>query len=546
MLRLCVAALCCAVSLAAESRIPFENDVKPSRTGWQPSLSFAISSTQPTIELSFAVKQTNTSSLFEALERVSDPSSRQYGQHLTQAEVHAMVAPSQPSVEAVKSFITSHGAVPRCLTPNCDFVGTVVTIETANQMLDARYQKYMNSAAGITRHATDSYSLPASVAAHVDFVSPTVRLPTVMTVQPAPSGAARRLLGGGSGNTPTSLRKLYSIGDVEGTGATKQAATGFDKQYWKATDLQKFYTQYYKVAAGRTIQVVGDQMGSVAGGEASLDVDYISSIGGNVTTEFWSFDGTAPGAPQNEPFLKWIQLVSSTSDKDVPHVFSTSYGEAEASVSAAYADRINIEFVKAGTRGISLMFASGDDGVGSVCTDGKFDAKFPAGSPYVTAVGGTEGSPEATAGLSSGGFSYRYAQPSWQAAAVKEYLSTASGVPAASKFNSSGRGFPDVSAQAVDFVIVNNGFSQPVSGTSAACPTFSAVIGLLNDLRAQNGKSPLGFLNPWIYKNMKAFNQVSTGSNPGCSTQGFPAAKGWDPATGVGTPNYAEMAKAMP
>ena len=112
-------------------------------------------------------------------------------------------------------------------------------------------------------------------------------------------------------------------------------------------------TQYYSV-----FEWTGDAMGSNAGVEASLDVDYISSVGGNVTTEFWSFDGTAPDNPQNEPFLKWIQLVSNTSDDDVPHVFSTSYGEDEASVSTNYADRINVEFAKAGARGISLMFAS--------------------------------------------------------------------------------------------------------------------------------------------------------------------------------------------
>jgi tripeptidyl-peptidase I len=55
------------------------------------------------------------------------------------------------------------------------------------------------------------------------------------------------------------------------------------------------------------------------------------------------------------------------------------------------------------------------------------------------------------------------------------------------------------------------------------------VIGLLNDLRLSSGKTPLGFLNPWIYKSRAAFNDVTTGSNPGCGTQGFQAAAGWDP-----------------
>lgn len=76
------------------------------------------------------------------------------------------------------------------------------------------------------------------------------------------------------------------------------------------------------------------------------------------------------------------------------------------SVSYQYASRINAEFQKAGARGISLLFSSGDGGVSGgqsqQCT--KFVPTFPAGSPYVTAVGGSTGSgPETAAGLSSGG-----------------------------------------------------------------------------------------------------------------------------------------------
>jgi len=538
-----------ATAIHNARRIPFETDVKAARPpSWQPVMSFAITAQQPTIELSFAVKQQNTSALFDLHAAVSDPASSQYGHHLSNAAVASLVAPASESIDAVKLFISNHSAEWRCATPNCDFISCVVPISAANTMLSAEYKEYLHES-GVKARVTNQYSLPDYLAPHVDFVAPATRLPVIRSAVQRDSASDRHLLGGAGGNTPSSLRTLYSIGSVEGTGATKQAATGFLGQYFKPTDLEQFYSKYYKVASGRTITAKGDAMGSSAGVEASLDVDYISSVGGNVTTEFWSFDGHAPTNPQNEPFLKWMQLVSNTSDADVPHVFSTSYGEDENSVSEDYANRINVEFAKAGVRGISLMFASGDDGVGSDCKDGSFDSKWPAASPYVTAVGGTapgSSSGETTAGLSSGGFSNRYKQPEWQAQAVHEYLQSA-GLPASTKYNASGRGFPDVSAQAVNFVVVNNGFVEPgVAGTSAACPTFSAVVGLLNDFRVSSGKPTLGFLNPWIYTNMAAFNDVTTGSNPGCSTEGFPAAKGWDPATGVGTPNYAKMAKALP
>jgi len=278
-----------------------------------------------------------------------------------------------------------------------------------------------------------------------------------------------------------------------------------------------------------------------------LDAEYITALGANVSSEFWGFKGRAPDNPQNEPFLKWLAAVSNTSDDTVPKLFSTSYGEDESSVSTAYADRINTEFMKAGARGISLLFASGDSGAN--CKGDKFEPNWPAASPYVTAVGGTSGhSPEQAVGLSSGGFSNRYGVPSWQKAAVATYLANPK-KPDSKLFNATGRGFPDISAQAVNFIVVSNLIPNPgVAGTSCASPTAAGVMGLLNDLRIASGKSSLGFLNPFLYGTAaSALNDITSGSNQGCGFEdaGFSAVKGWDPVTGLGTPNYAALAKAV-
>jgi tripeptidyl-peptidase-1 len=61
----------------------------------------------------------------------------------------------------------------------------------------------------------------------------------------------------------------------------------------------------------------------------------------------------------------------------------------------------------------------------------------------------------------------------------------------------------------------------------------------------QAGKSPLGFLNPWLYSTAaSALNDITSGSNPGCNTNGFPAKAGWDPVTGLGTPNFTKLKAA--
>ena len=55
----------------------------------------------------------------------------------------------------------------------------------------------------------------------------------------------------------------------------------------------------------------------------------------------------------------------------------------------------------------------------------------------------------------------------------------------------------------------------------------------------------MGFLNPWIYQNADAFNDVTQGTNTGGGKYGFTAVAGWDPATGVGTPNFTAMVAKM-
>jgi len=352
------------------------------------------------------------------------------------------------------------------------------------------------------------------------------------------------------GTTPSSLRKLYSVDNVEGTSTkNRQAVTAFLEQYYKPTDLAYFYRKYYPKAKGRKVQKVIGPNKRFAGIEASLDIEYITALGANVPTQFWSFKGRAPDNPENEPFLDFLYLVANTSDADVPYVISTSYGEDEKSVSMSYATRINAEFQKAGVRGISIMFASGDSGVGGTggsCT--RFVPQWPSGSPWVTAVGGTSHfGTEQCAGLSSGGFSDRWPRPDYQKEAVSKFLSTSKNLPDSSRYNSTGRGFPDVSALAVGFTVINDGMTLPgVAGTSCSSPTFSGIVGLLNDLRFQNGKSTLGFLNPFIYQSgYSAMNDVTAGDNPGCGTRGFTAMEGWDPCSGYGTPNYEKLAKAV-
>lgn len=508
------------------------------------------------LELTFAVKQSGLKELHDALMRVSTPSSPDYGQHLSNEEVQKITAPAPHHVEVVKSFLHAHGVKPRAATPNQDFIVASVSVGVAEEMLSTKYVRLQHSSGAEITRAPSGYSLPAVVAAAVDFVGPTVHIPGVHHPRATESLQGTFNESGLGFNGPKNLRSLYSIGTAEGkASANKMAVTAFLEQGYGTGALHRFWTMFCRgITCGKgEPKLVGDATGGSPGTESMLDIETITGVAGNVEAEFWGFSGRSPDNKQNEPFLKWLSQLSSTSDEDVPKIFSTSYGEDEGSWSYTASQRLNVEFQKAGARGISLLYAAGDEGAN--CKDGKFVPEGPGSSPYVTAVGGTapdsswpKAGPdsETAIGLSSGGFSEYWPMPEYQKKSVQAYLQQAGLPPTSRGYNISGRAYPDISAQATNF-FVWTGFPMPgVSGTSCASPTAAGVFALLNDIRMQNGKSSLGFLNPFIYENQEAFNDITTGSSSGgfCGT-GWPAKQGWDAVTGVGTPNYSKLAKAV-
>jgi len=506
------------------------------------------------IELTFAVKQQNVAKLQEELLAVSTPTSPRYGQHLTNEEVHNLVAPLASDIEAVMTHLENHGVKGRKATPNGDMIAATVPVSMAETLLATRYHLLQHQESNHTVHrALTGYRLPESVGASVDFVSPTVHVPGA---QPVPTIKAEQSYQ----NVPKTLRELYSMEDPTGAEVVgsadknKMAVTAFLKQYYDQSDLQQYWSSYCSgITCGDGIpKLVGDATTGRAGVESMLDIEAITGMVGGVEAEFWGFSGVSPDNSENEPFMKWLSTVASTSDAEVPLIFSTSYGEDENSWSVSAAQRLNTEFMKTGARGISLLYASGDEGAN--CVGGVYVPETPSSSPWVTAVGGTgptSGYPspgsETAIGLSSGGFSSYFAMPDYQKDVVAEYLQQ-SGLPSTStyKVNVSGRAYPDIAAQAEDFCVTP--FGCGIAGTSCATPTASGIIGALNDARLAAGKSPLGFLNPLLYSlaGTESYQDITTGSNYGCSgASGWPATKGWDAVTGLGTLNYKNMVKAV-
>lgn len=546
---LLVVALC----TVASARVVFEAREAAPRQ-WERHQEKVEAGTTLMLSVFLKIPETSASRLAAEMLDRADPASSLYGQWLSNDEVHDMVRPAPGAIEAVEEFLVEHGAASvEWGSPNGDILKARVSVAQAEKMLDAEFFRFSRRGSDVSLVRCLKYSLPEDVAKHVALVGPTTRFPTPQAPKVLPKAP-----GATYSNDPTNLRALYNVNDVYGGAAgsaNRQAVTAFLAQYFSQSDLDRFWAHEFPEGSAVNLTFVGDATTGVpAGVESMLDIEYMPSLGALIDTGFWGFSGSSPNNDEDEPFLTWLQTVDNTSDAEVPLVFSTSYGEDESwEVPTDYSDRINTEFVKCGARGISLLFASGDSGAAGDeggCVDDQFVPMWPAGSPYVTAVGGTQlgALPEEAWPYSSGGFSNVFETPSWQSNFTSLFVTTtgpASGsMPDSSLFNASGRGFPDISAQAVNFPVwVDHTELPTVGGTSCASPTSGGVFGLLNDARIAAGKSSLGFLNPMLYANPDALNDCTSGLQNGCSAtvKGFPAVDGWDAVTGLGSPDYTAL-----
>ncbi|KAI0356281.1 family S53 protease [Trametes cingulata] len=519
------------------------------------------------LDLRVALVQGDMAGLEKALMDVSDPASPLRGQFLTKEEVEAFVAPKPETVAAVTAWLKENDIEATKASPAGDWLSFSIPVSKANALLNTEFAVFNHTPTGSTHVRTLAYSIPADLQGHLDFVHPTTVFaqpfagrvfdfvpsradkpePAVnLTSDAVPASCATTI-------TPACLQALYGI---PATLATVKSNTlgvsGFIEQFANQQDLRTFLQRFRPDLPSTTTFTTqtldggsNPQQLSQAGIEADLDTQYTLGVASGVPTVFISV-----GERNRDGVNGFLDIINTLiSESNAPQVLSTSYGFDEPDLPTNLATNLCNAYMQLGARGTSILFSSGDGGVSGSqsqsCT--TFIPTFPSGCPFVTSVGATTGiGPETAADFSGGGFSNIFARPSFQSAAVTTFLN-AIGNQNAGKFNSAGRGFPDISAQGLNVEIVFQGQFGTVAGTSCSCPITASTIALLNDELAAQGKPSLGFLNPFLYSaaGTAALTDVTSGSNPGCNTNGFTARAGWDPVTGLGTPNFAKLRTAV-
>ncbi|KAI0059675.1 tripeptidyl peptidase A [Artomyces pyxidatus] len=548
------------------------------------------------IPLRIALPQANFSALEEHLYAVSDPAHKRYGAHLSKAEVEALVAPHPDSVSAVDTWLSEHGIPNSACTrsPAGDWVSVRVPVALAESMLNTTFYKWKHVEDDVELVRTTKYSLPEHLHAHIELVQPTTLFgrkkgqPAMVRSVGAPQTRAHALRSRGTitvtrsdGSTLTvdascnvtvtiaCLRQLLNIGDyrASGTNGNRIAVAGYLEEYANYEDQQIFYKDQLPEAVNSSFTYTlvnggrNDQNFSSDTYQDNTNMQTVLGLVFPATGTYYSTGGRGPWIEDSDtdadtvpPYGAWLDFVLA--QETLPQTIMTAYQSDEQTIPESYAKRVCAGFAQLGARGISLLVMSGNGGVGDAnpdprtqrcwTNDGRhkkrFLPAFPASCPFVTTVGATMHIPEVPTDVSGGGFSEYWSRPSYQDDVVSEYLTRQLRGTYAGLYNPNGRAIPDVSAQAYNFRIAEWGHLGMHGGGQESTAAFAGLVSLLNDARIEGGKPPLGFLNPFLYSaGTAAFNDITSGNAPGCGTQGFNATVGWDPITGLGTPDFGKL-----
>ncbi len=364
--------------------------------------------------------------------------------------------------------------------------------------------------------------------------------------------------------TPHAMRVAYGIDSLIQQGFTGKGQTIVDLVSFGSPTLQqdmKVFDQTFNLPPA-DVQVISplhvpsydprhDKIGWAQ--ETEMDVQIIHALAPEakvivLQSPVAETEGIV-GLPQ------YRQLQHYIIDHQLGYIVSMSWGASELTLQDAQGQQElqlwNDLFQQGTTQDhITYVAASGDTGatdyidennnLGHVHTIG-----FAADSPWVTGVGGTtlrsnNGSTfqETAWSGSEGGFSSFYQMPSYQNLLPPEVQQ---------EFNNR-RGVPDVSADGdpnTGLPVYLNGQWSIAGGTSASAPIWAAVAAIANQIAGH----PLGFINPGLYKLAASatyhqdFHDITQGNNSNvlAGVTGYTAAPGWDPVTGLGTPNAEHL-----
>jgi kumamolisin len=286
--------------------------------------------------------------------------------------------------------------------------------------------------------------------------------------------------------------------------------------------------------------------------EVALDIEVAGAVAPGATLAVYFAPNTTQG---------FIDCVNAALHDDVnkPSIVSISWGSPEDQPysSPQLVNGLNEALQDAVQLGITVCVATGDNGSADQIPpdmDQKPHVDAPGCSPFALACGGTKLTVDGTTiksevvwndgvrnwpGATGGGVSNLFARPTYQSSLT---------IPK-SPTGTDGRGVPDVSAHAATsagYKIFVNGDWASIGGTSAVAPLYAGLLARINQQLVTLGKPHAGFINPLLYQSPSAFRDITQGNNDMTgSLKVYNATTGWDPCTGLGSPDGTAIMKVL-
>jgi subtilase family serine protease len=496
-----------------------------------------------TIDFTLVLRLPGQAHLTRFLNEVTDPAAPNYRHFIGAAAFGERFGVSRSVLNQATAQLARDGVQITATYPQRTALDARATARTIDRVFDVRLMDWRGAGRRVFHAPLGGATVPEDLARAVSAVAGLDGSVFVTDDSAAIQGL-----------TPASARSVYEINplltqNVTGHGESI-AVVEFAK--FDQSDLDAFDQQFnLPDVTPRGLAVNGgasdDDPSSVA--EANLDLEVAHEIAPGAEL----LDYNAPQATSSGADTFGAVLDQITADGQAP-VVSDSWGSCEADTPRADIQRDEQALEAAAARGMSVFVAAGDTGAytcqQATDTNHRLSVSWPSSSPFAVSVGGTSLSVTTTGAYDGetawddtleqagggGGLSVDYNRPAWQV-----------GPGVANRFSTGMRQLPDVAAAADPWSgwdVYTGGAVTVAGGTSAATPFWAASMSLIAEYARDHGARPLGFVDPMLYaiaarrQRAAAFHDITIGAN-----RYYPASPGWDFASGLGSPEVANLAR---
>ncbi len=484
---------------------------------------------------------------------------------LSQKQLNNRFGASKSDAALVSKVMRDFGFEIQNVNLGARSIGIKGTVAQATEAFQPSLAMYKNEDQGVFRDRTGGYHVPPELEG---IVSAVIGLSQRRIIRPKRVAKDQnRLADILPAATPADIEKIYDF--PKGTAAGQKIAIAEFGGGYIASDLRAYCKKFglhmpdVKTVSVNSPAYTWSQMKKLpratreqellCADEVMLDTEIIAGLcpHAKIKIYFATFD--------QKGFVDLLNKVIA----DRPVVLSISWGVTEdaSDWSSVARNAINERLALAAAHGITVCVSSGDDGAGDGRRGKKARVDFPASSPYVLSVGGTQiggrngkleevtwwftpGTRAGGGASTGGGVSSIFDRPKWQNVRIKS----------GNRGAKNGRVVPDVAALAEGprYSYVLFGKTERGAGTSASAPVWAALIARVNQKLPKAKRQR--FLTPLLYRKLTngkslgsaVCNDITVGNNrtepPGF---GYRAKLGYDSVTGWGSPNGKALLKKL-